>query len=120
MTGALNITGGAVVGGTLNATPGTLNVSGAYNESGSGILQADINTGQAQKSSTVNVTGSPGTPGSPGSVNLAGGTLLIDAETSLALSTPYTVMSFRRRPPLRPVRPSPDRRRARQPYRQRR
>ena len=40
------------------------------------------------------MTGTPGTPGAAGSVNLAGGTLLIDAETSLALNTPYTVMTF--------------------------
>ena len=38
--------------------------------------------------------GSPGTPGAAGSVNLAGGTLLIDGETSLAADTPYTVMTF--------------------------
>ncbi len=40
------------------------------------------------------MTGSPGTPGAAGSVNLAGGTLLIDAKSSLALDTPYTVMTF--------------------------
>ena len=40
------------------------------------------------------MTGSPGTPGAAGSVNLAGGTLLIDAESALALNTPYTVMSY--------------------------
>ena len=78
----------------MNATTGTLNVSGAYSQSGSGVLQADINTGDTQQSSIVNVTGSPGTPGSPGSVNLSGGTLLIDAQSSLALNTPYTVMTF--------------------------
>ena len=94
VTGALNDTGGTVIGGTLNSTPGTLNVSGAYNQSGTGILQADINTGNAQQSSIISVTGSPGTPGAAGSVNLAGGTLLIDAESALALNTPYTVMSY--------------------------
>ena len=40
------------------------------------------------------MTGTPGTPGTPGSVNLSGGTLLIDAQSSLALNTPYTVMTF--------------------------
>ena len=94
VTGALNDTGGTVVGGILSSTPGTLNVNGAYSQSGTGVLQADINTGFSQQSSIVNVTGSPGTPGSPGSVNLPGGTLLIDAQTSLALNTPYTVMTF--------------------------
>jgi hypothetical protein len=94
VTGALNDTGGTVVGGSQNGTPGTLNVSGAYSQSGTGVLQADINTGATQQSSIVNVTGSPGTPGSSGSVNLSGGTLLIDAQTSLALNTPYTVMTF--------------------------
>jgi len=95
VTGALNVTGGTVVGGALNSTPGTLTVSGAYKQTGNaGILQADINTGAAQKSSIIKVTGSPGTPGASGSVNLAGGTLLIDAQSSLALNTPYTVMTF--------------------------
>ena len=78
----------------MNATPGTLNVSGAYSQSGTGVLQADINTGNSQQSSIIAVTGTPGTPGAPGSVNLSGGTLLIDAESSLALNTPYTVMTF--------------------------
>jgi hypothetical protein len=94
VAGALHLTGGTVVGGSLSSTPGTLTVSGAYNQSGSGILQADINTGSAQQSSIISVTGSPGTPGAPGSVNLAGGTLLIDAESSLAVGTLYTVMTF--------------------------
>jgi fibronectin-binding autotransporter adhesin len=94
VTGALNVTGGTVVGGSLSSTPATLNVSGAYSQSGSGILQADINTGDTPQSSIVNVTGSSGTPGSPGSVNLSGGTLLIDGQSSLALNTPYTVMTF--------------------------
>ena len=94
VTGALNDTGGTVVGGFLNATPATLNVSGAYSQSGTGVLQADINTGDTQQSSIINVTGTPGTPGAPGSVNLSGGTLLIDAQSSLALNTPYTVMTF--------------------------
>ena len=40
------------------------------------------------------MTGTPGTPGAAGSVNLEGGTLLIDAQSSLALNTPYTVMTF--------------------------
>ena len=69
-------------------------MSGAYSQSGTGALQADINTGNSQQSSIINVTGTPGTPGSPGSVNLSGGTLLIDAQSSLALNTPYTVMTF--------------------------
>ena len=94
VTGALNDTGGTVVGGSFDATTGTLNVSGAYTQSGTGILQTDINTGDSQQSSTINVTGTPGTPGASGSVNLAGGTLLIDGESSLALNTPYTVMTF--------------------------
>ena len=94
MTGALNDTGGTVVGGTLNSTTGTLNVDGAYQQSGSGVLQTDINTGDSQQSSIIAVTGTPGTPGAAGSVNLAGGTLLIDAQSSLALNTPYTVMTF--------------------------
>ena len=94
VTGTLNDTGGTVVGGTLNSTTGTLNVDGAYQQSGSGVLQTDINTGDSQQSSIIAVTGTPGTPGTAGSVNLAGGTLLIDAETSLALNTPYTVMTF--------------------------
>ena len=114
VTGALHVTGGTVVGGSLNSTTGTLTVSGAYNQSGSGILQTDINTGYAQQSSIISVTGSPGTPGAAGSVNLAGGTLLIDAESSLALDTPYTVMTFGAKSPLRRVRPSRDRGRARQ------
>ena len=94
VTGTLNDTGGTVVGGTLNSTTGTLNVDGAYEQSGSGVLQTDINTGDSQQSSIIAVTGTPGTPGTAGSVNLEGGTLLIDAETSLALNTPYTVMTF--------------------------
>jgi hypothetical protein len=94
VTGALNDTGGAVVGGTLNSTTGTLNVDGAYEQSGSGVLQTDINTGDSQQSSIIAVTGTPGTPSTAGSVNLEGGTLLIDAQTSLALNTPYTVMTF--------------------------
>jgi hypothetical protein len=94
IAGALNVTGGTVVGGTLNSNPGTLHVSGAYNQSKTGILQADIDTSLAQQSSIIAVSGSPGTPGSPGSVNLAGGTLLIDALSNLALNTPYTVMTF--------------------------
>ena len=94
VTGALNDTGGTVVGGSFDGNTGTLNVSGAYTQSGTGILQTDINTGDSQQSSTINVTGTPGTPGASGSVNLAGGTLLIDGESSLALNTPYTVMTF--------------------------
>src|SRR5579872_6900631 len=94
LTGALNQTGGTLVGGTLNSTTGTLNVSGAYNQSGTGVLQADINAGASQQSSIIAVGGSPGTPGSSGSVNLAGGTLLINAESSLVLNTPYTLMTF--------------------------
>ena len=74
VTGALNDTGGTVVGGTLNSTTGTLNVDGAYQQSGSGVLQTDINTGDSQQSSIIAVTGTPGTPGAAGSVNLAGGT----------------------------------------------
>ena len=94
VTGALNDTGGTIIGGFLNSTTGTLNVGGAYTQSGTGILQTDINTGDSQQSSTINVTGTPGTPGASGSVNFAGGTLLIDGESSLALNTPYTVMTF--------------------------
>jgi len=94
VTGTLDDTGGTVVGGFLNSTTGTLNVSGAYRQSGTGMLQADINTSESQQSSIIAVTGTPGTPGAKGSVNLAGGTLLIDAESSLALNTPYTVMTF--------------------------
>jgi hypothetical protein len=90
----LHATGGTVLGGNFDSTPGTLTVSGAYSQSGNGTLQADINTGFPQQSSTVKVTGSPGTPGAPGSVNLSGGTLLIEGESSLAVDTPYTVMSF--------------------------
>jgi hypothetical protein len=94
VTGAVNNNGGGtVVGGSQGGATGTLTVSGAYNQSGAGILQADINTGDTQQSSIVNVTG-PGNPGAPGSVNLTGGTLLVDAETALALNTPYTVMTF--------------------------
>jgi hypothetical protein len=40
------------------------------------------------------VKGSLGTPGAAGSVNLAGGTLLIDAISTLVPDTRYTVMSF--------------------------
>ena len=42
-------------------------------------MQGDIYTPDTQPSSVISVTGSPGTPGAAGSVNLAGGTLLIDA-----------------------------------------
>ena len=94
VTGTLNDTGGTVVGGSLDGNTGTLTESGAYKQSGSGVLQTDIDTGDSQQSSIIAVTGSPGTPGAKGSVNLAGGTLLIDAESSLALNTPYTVMTF--------------------------
>ena len=94
VTGTLNDTGGTVVGGSFDGNTGTLNVSGAYKQSGNGVLQTDINTGDSQQSSIIAVTGTPGTPGAKGSVNLAGGTLLIDAQTSLALNTPYTVMTF--------------------------
>ncbi len=69
-------------------------MSGSYTQSGSGILQSDIYTPDTQQSSIIGVTGSPGTPGAAGSVNLAGGTLLIDAISDLALGTPYTVMTF--------------------------
>ena len=44
VTGALHVTGGTVVGGSLSSTPGTLTVSGSYTQSGSGILQRDIYT----------------------------------------------------------------------------
>jgi hypothetical protein len=94
VTGALHVTGGTVVGGPLSSTPGTLTVSGSYSQSGSGRLQADIYTPNPQQSSIVSVKGSPGTPGAAGSVNLAGGTLLIDAISTLAADTPYTVMTF--------------------------
>jgi hypothetical protein len=94
VTGALKVTGGTVVGGSLDGNTGTLNVGGAYSQSSSGILQADINTGDSQQSSIVNVTASPGTPSSSGSVNLSGGTLLIDAQSGIVLNTPYTVMTF--------------------------
>jgi hypothetical protein len=94
VTGTLNDTGGTVVGGTLNSTTGTLNVDGVYKQSGSGVLQTDINSGDSQQSSIIAVTGTSGTPGAAGSANLNGGTLLIDAQTSLALNTPYTVMTF--------------------------
>ena len=94
MTGALHNTGGTVVGGDFSSLPGTLTVNGSYSQSGSGILQGDIYTPDTQPSSVISVTGSPGTPGAAGSVNLAGGTLLIDAIASLALDTPYTVMAF--------------------------
>ena len=95
VTGTLNDTGGTVVGGSFDGNTGTLTESGAYKQSGSGVLQTDINTGDSQQSSIIAVTGTPGTPGAKGSVNLAGGTLLIDAQSSLALNTPYTVMTFR-------------------------
>ena len=94
VTGALHNTGGTVVGGDFSSLPGTLTVNGSYSQSGSGILQGDIYTPDTQPSSVISVTGSPGTPGAAGSVNLAGGTLLIDAISSLALDTPYTVMAF--------------------------
>jgi hypothetical protein len=95
VTGALHDTGGTVLGGSPNSiSTGTLTVSGAYFQSRTGILQTDINTGSSQQSSIISVTGSPGTPGASGSVNLAGGTLLIDGETGLNLGTPYTVMTF--------------------------
>ena len=94
VTGTLNDTGGTVVGGSLDGNTGTLTESGAYKQSGSGILQTDINTGDSQQSSIIAVTGTPGTPGAPGSVNLSGGTLLINGESSLALNTPYKVMTF--------------------------
>ena len=93
VTGALHVTGGTVVGGTRNS-PATLSVDGSYFQSGSGTLQTDINTAFTQQSSIVSVTGSPGTPGASGSVNLAGGALKINAISSLALDTPYTVMTF--------------------------
>jgi filamentous hemagglutinin len=94
VTGALHVTGGTVVGGNFDSTPGTLSVSGSYSQSGSGRLQTDINTGSTPQSSIVGVKGGPGTPGAAGSVNLAGGTLLINAISSLAADTPYTVMTF--------------------------
>jgi hypothetical protein len=93
VTGALHDTGGTVLGGTRNS-PGTLTVDGTYFQSGIGTLQTDINTVLAQPSSIVSVTGGPGTPGASGSVNLAGGTLKINAISALALNTPYTVMTF--------------------------
>jgi hypothetical protein len=94
VTGALPVTNGTVVGGSLNSTPGTLNASGSYSQSGSGALLTDIYTPDTQQSSTISVTGSPGTPGAAGSVNLAGGTLLINGISNLAADIPYTVMTF--------------------------
>jgi hypothetical protein len=41
VTGALHVTGGTVVGGSQNSTPGTLSVNGSYSQSGSGRLQAE-------------------------------------------------------------------------------
>ncbi|RBP17550.1 hypothetical protein DFR50_10241 [Roseiarcus fermentans] len=94
VVGALNITGGTVVGG-LNGDPGALSVSGAYSQSGAGVLQTNVVPGVSPpQSSVVAVSGGPATPGSSGSVNLAGGTLLIDGELSLPLDTTYTVMTF--------------------------
>ena len=94
VNGAVNNTGGTVIGGY--GSTGTLTVNGAYNQSGAGILQTDIYTGYTQQSSIVAVTGSSGNaaPGTAGSVNLSGGTLMIYAESSLALNTPYTVATF--------------------------
>jgi hypothetical protein len=90
----VNVTGGTIVGGTLSSTTGTLTVSGVYNQSETGVLQTDIDTSLTQQSSVIAVSGSPGTPGSSGSVNLSGGTLLIDGLSALTLNTPYTVMTF--------------------------
>ena len=86
--------GGSILGGVLNGPYGALTVNGIYNQSGTGVLQANINTNLTPQSSIVNVAGSPGAPGAAGSVNLVGGVLLIDAQSALALNTPYTVMTF--------------------------
>ena len=69
-------------GGTVN---GDLTVWGGYNQSGGGVLQAGIDTASAEQSSLLAVTGA---------VALSGGTLLIDAQTALAVNKRYTVMTF--------------------------
>ncbi|HTV31933.1 MAG TPA: hypothetical protein VME69_02365, partial [Methylocella sp.] len=91
--GALNNNGGGNVSGGSGGT-GTLTVQGAYNQSGTGVLQSVINTNDRQPSSIVDVTGGPAKPGTPGSINLSGGTLLINGQSTLALDTPYTMLTF--------------------------
>ncbi len=85
VTGAINNTGGTVEGGPDNQHGAieTLAVHGAYNQSGSGVLQANI--------------GFPGEKGGlavTGGIHLGGGTLMVDALLPLTLNTPYTVATF--------------------------
>ncbi|MBV9860284.1 MAG: hypothetical protein JO038_09310, partial [Alphaproteobacteria bacterium] len=97
LAGVFNLTGGTLE--AFDPTNGnalaTLTVAGVYNESGAGVLQADINNNDTPTSGVIAVTGGPGSPETAGSVNLQGGTLEVNLESSnLTVGTPYTVMTF--------------------------
>jgi hypothetical protein len=88
VTGTVNNTGGTVMAypATHFGLADRLNVDGNYNQGASGILQTDAIEGPSGATLTsVNMSGS---------IHLSGGTLLVDAQTSLALNTPYTVATF--------------------------
>jgi fibronectin-binding autotransporter adhesin len=84
VAGTVNDTSGTVFGGFSFGTPGTLTISGTYNQSGTGILEANIATGGGS-SGVVAVTAG-------NFVNLTGGTLLVSATPSVGVA--MTVMTF--------------------------
>ena len=84
VAGTVNDTSGTVFGGFSFGTPGTLTISGTYNQSGTGILEANIANGGGS-SGVVAVTAG-------NFVNLTGGTLLVSSTPSVGVV--MTVMTF--------------------------
>ena len=94
VNGAVDNTGGLVVGGLQYAAPASLTINGSYSQTTGGEVYADVDTSDSQQASVIAVTGGTGAPNAAGSVNISGGTLYVEGETSLALNTLYTVMTF--------------------------
>ena len=91
VTGTVNNTGGTVMAypGIFFGLATSLGVGGNYNQSSSGTFETDVvealGSGPLGDATWLSVGGS---------VNLSGGTLVINAHISLALDQLYTVMTF--------------------------
>ena len=86
VTGKIVNTGGSVAGGTYTSnSPGTLTVTGAYSQSGSGILQEVLTGTAAGQQSKLAVSGA---------ANIQGGTLSADVLFTLAAGEVFPVMTF--------------------------
>ncbi len=76
--------GGTVVGGLHNGQLGTLAVQGLYTQSGTGIFEADLASGNTASVLTD----------TSGAIELDGGELLINPSVTLAAGQVYTIMTF--------------------------